>query len=357
MKFKLKLSKSILKRAEEKAKLFRVSGNRVGINKVQALLLIHQGLLRSEVAKLVGISSETLRIWVRDFLQLGLSFLKRCKPSGRPSKLSKSQKRKLLNLIDKRPEASGFMGACWRTPMIQDLIKNEFGVYYSCQYIAQLLKNCSYSYQRATLVSAARDEEKRKMWLEKVWPSIMKEASKRNAYILFGDECSFAQGGSISYTWARRGVSPVIKTTGSKKAYKVFGFIEYFTGNFYSMGYEGKMNSDIYIEFIKDVLKRTRKHLFIIQDGAKYHTSDEVQDFFEENHDRITVYQLPVCSPDFNPIEKLWKKMKEKGTHLKYFPSFDSLVGKVTELLKFFSLHKEEIVPLFLKYDEMGILE
>jgi len=45
-------------------------------------------------------------------------------------------------------------------------------------------------------------------------------------------------------------------------------------------------------------------------------------EFFADNQDRLTVYDLPSYSPDYNPIEKLWKKVKKDGTHLHYFATF-----------------------------------
>ena len=37
-------------------------------------------------------------------------------------------------------------------------------------------------------------------------------------------------GGTLTYTWARRGQQPQVKTSGKRKGYTVFGVIEYFTG-------------------------------------------------------------------------------------------------------------------------------
>jgi len=59
-------------------------------------------------------------------------------------------------------------------------------------------------------------------------------------------------------------------------------------------------------------MSKTRKHIILIQDGAKYHTSKAMKEFFAKRADRITVYNLPSYPPDYNPIEKLWKKIKEK---------------------------------------------
>jgi hypothetical protein len=46
--------------------------------------------------------------------------------------------------------------------MIQDLIYERFGVFYSVNYISQLLKNMGFSYQKAKFVSDHLDEEARK---------------------------------------------------------------------------------------------------------------------------------------------------------------------------------------------------
>ena len=68
--------------------------------------------------------------------------------------------------------------------------------------------------------------------------------------------------------------------------------------------------------------------------------------FFEVHTDRLTVFELPSYSPDYNPIEKLWKKVKEKGTHLQYFPTFEALKEKVQETLSFFENAKQEVLSL-----------
>ena len=44
-----------------------------------------------------------------------------------------------------------------------------------------------------------------------------------------------------------------------------------------------------------------------------------MQQFFTAHADRLTIEQLPAYSPDFNPIEHLWKKVKKEVTHLKHF--------------------------------------
>ena len=61
----------------------------------------------------------------------------------------------------------------------------------------------------------------------------------------------------------------------------------------------------------------------LIQDGARYHTSAALQRFFAGHTERLTVVQLLSYSPDDNPLEKLWKKVKKEGTHLRLSRTFD----------------------------------
>ena len=112
--------------------------------------------------------------------------------------------------------------------------------------------------------------------------------------------------------------------------------IDYFTGRFFYKCQEERLNSATYIAYIEEVLAKTRKHIILVQDGASYHKSAAVKEFFSEHKHRLTVFNLPSYSPDYNPIEMLWKKVKEKGTHLHYFPTFEALKDKVHESLALF---------------------
>ncbi|MCH8309561.1 MAG: transposase [Chloroflexi bacterium] len=100
------------------------------------------------------------------------------------------------------------------------------------------------------------------------------------------------------------------------------------------------------------MLTQTNQHIILIQDGAKYHTSKAMNQFFVQHQDRLTKFQLPSYSPDFNPIEYLWKKVKKQATHLKYFADFPSLIQKVDKVLVRFANTPKEITALMGRYCE-----
>jgi transposase len=350
--FRLTLHRCQKEALEKRLKTAKELGNMRLATKVLAILAIAQGICRQMVANTLKVSDESIRLWLCAFLLYGVRGLETKKSPGRPPKLTKRQKKELAAIIDKGPTEAGFLSNCWRSPMIQRLIYEKFGIFYSVHYISQLLKNMGFSYQKARFVSDHLDEEARKQWLSNTWPEILALAQKKNAYILFGDEASFPQWGTLSYTWAIRGKQPTIKTCGKRKGYKVFGMIDYFTGRFFYKCQESKFNSASYIQFIKQILSKTRKHIILIQDGAKYHTSAETKQFLDKK-DRIKVYNLPSYSPDYNPIEKLWKKIKKEGTHLHYFQTFKDLVDKVEEVLFVFKNTAREVLSLFGLYNDL----
>jgi transposase len=346
LNFRLKLSGTQRRELEGELVGARQAGDLLRTHRVLAILALEEGFVVSEVAAMLRVTRQAVRGWLKRYLLKGARGLRTKKSPGRPPKLTKSQRRKLCELIDAGPAKAGLIGNCWRSPMIQHLIHEHFGVFYCVRYISQLLKSMGYSYQKARFISDHLDPDAREQWLSSTWPQILELARRKNAYVLFGDEASFPQWGTLSYTWSRKGEQPTVETSGKRKGYKVFGLIEYFTGRFFFKCQEERLNSQTYAAYLQEVLSKTRKHLVLIQDGAKYHTSAAMQAFFEAHKDRLTVFQLPSYSPDYNPIEKLWKKVKEKGTHLHYFPSFEALKDKVHETLSFFENAKEEILSL-----------
>lgn len=101
-----------------------------------------------------------------------------------------------------------------------------------------------------------------------------------------------------------------------------------------------------------DVLAQTTQHVVVIQDGARYHTSKAMRAFFATHAARLTIEQLPAYSPDFNPIEHLWKKVKQEATHLKHFPAFTDLQHEVDRALLHFAQTPSEITVLMARYCE-----
>src|SRR5467141_2149083 len=181
-----------------------------------------------------GLSASCLYDWQRAFLLHGLDSLVYRHGGGRPEKLTPKQKKRLVELIEAGPLAVGCETACWDAVLIRLLIWREFGVLYNRHYVCTLLHNLGFSFQKARFVSDHLDAAKRLAWLEEKWPAILRAAKRRGGLILFEDEASFAQWGSLRYPWARRGHQPEVPPSGKRKGDKVFGAMESFSGRLFS---------------------------------------------------------------------------------------------------------------------------
>src|SRR5882724_7931765 len=304
-----------------------------------------------------GLSASCLYDWQKAFLLHGLESLCYRHSGGRRPKLTPKQKRRLMELLEAGPLVVGCETACWDAVLIRVLIWREFGVLYNRQYVCTLLHNLGFSFQKARCVSDHFDAVRRQAWLQEEWPTILRAAKRRKGLILFEDEASFAQWGSLSYPWARRGQQPEVKTSGKRKGYKVFGAIEYFSGRLFYQGIEGRFNSDSYQAFLQTILAQTTEHLFLIHEGARYHTSAATKAFLAAYRARITEHPLPSYSPDDNPIEYLWKKTKKRATHNQYFKEFAVLTVSVDKALTYFATHPDTVLGLFGLYCEESGLE
>ena len=307
MSFTLQLSSFTRKQLYRRLKQAYASGALRLVKRIHTLLALAEDMSIREVAQMLSLGEQTVRDYRNGFLIKGMSSLTYKRPLGLPSKLTKTQRRELSDLIKAGPQAAGYTSGCWNTPMIQDRIHTRFGISYHPHDLATLLRNLGFSYQKTRFVSDHFNEAKRLEWRQTRWPRILRRARLRHALLLFGDEASFAQWGSLSYTWAPKGEQPEVRTSGKRKGYKVFGLIDYFSGHLFYKAHQGRFNYESYAAFLLDVLAQTRRHVIVIQDGARYHASAAMNAFFKAYAARLTIEQLPSYSPDFNPIEHLWK--------------------------------------------------
>ncbi len=343
------------------------------VRRVTALLALGRGETVPSIAETLGVSRASVYAWLQTLLVEGLAGLRVQWRGGRPSKLTRTQKRRLVRLVEvvkAGPQAAGFPTGCWNTCLIQEVIQREFGVAYNVHYLAALLKNLGFSFQKARFVSDHLAEARRLAWLTTTWPAWRQRAEAAGGLLLFGDEASFAQWGSLGYTWAPVGEQPVVPPTGTRQAYKVcgvcgvcgvfgvFGLMDFFTGRLFYQGHTGRFTGESYVAFLTTVLAQTTQPVFpvfLVQDGAPYHRSAPVTRFFQAQADRLCLTQLPSYSPDYNPIEFLWRATKRQATHNRYFPEFETRIGSVEEALAAFAQQPERVKALFGLYlDQMA---
>jgi transposase len=102
------------------------------------------------------------------------------------------------------------------------------------------------------------------------------------------------------------------------------------------LAFKGALNGDLFKAYIKDCLAPTlKKGDIVIMDNLSSHKVQGVTDpIFEAG---ATVLYLPPYSPDFNPIELLWSKLKAFLKKVKVRSS-DKLFDGIADALDTISL-------------------
>ena len=333
---------------------FEKERNLGGILRIFAIKALAVGDSIEKIADRLRTSEQTVRNWLNEFLLIGIHSIFSQKSVGRPKVLTQLEMRGLKKILSNPQEKYGFLGGCWDSKKIKHLIFERFGKTLSVKYIPEILKSIGLSFKKARVEFGNKDEVLRGIWVEKTRPKILATAEKQEAHIFFGDEAFFSVFGTTGYTWLPAGTDAVVKSTGSKKNIGILGAINYTTGKTHALMTELKIDGDAFICYLKTLLNETRKPIHLIVDNARYHKSTKVKAFLRKIRHRLTLHYLPTYSPDYNPIEGLWKKLKKTTTHNIYFESIESLSDALITGLKKFREQPWEVKALFGFYESLG---
>ena len=136
MYLRIRLSSQLRQTLIERLTTAYTSGQLRLYRRIQASLHVVDGKDVSEVAELLQFVEQTVRNYVHAFLSHAAESLRYQPPPGRPSRLTKPQRKELAELITAGPEAAGFASACWTTPLIAELVQKRFGIEYHPHYLA-----------------------------------------------------------------------------------------------------------------------------------------------------------------------------------------------------------------------------
>ena len=80
--------------------------------------------------------------------------------------------------------------------------------------------------------------------------------------------------------------------------------------------YDGRMNADQLIQFMKRLIKDTKRKVFLILNNLRVHNAKKVTQWLAKHSENIEVFYLPAYSPELNPDEYLNCDLKH-GIHSK----------------------------------------
>ena len=184
--------------------------------RIRAVQRVQAGDSPETVIKTLGFARACIYNWLARYRNGGWQALRTGRRTGRPKKLNGSQIRWIYNTIrDKDPRQLKFSFALWTRSIIAALIKKRFGVKLSSTSVGRLMHQLGFTCQKPLYRAYQRDSDLVKEWKETIYPKIQKRAKKEKAIIYFHDESGVRSDFHSGTTWALKGQTPVVESTGS----------------------------------------------------------------------------------------------------------------------------------------------
>ena len=158
----------------------------------------------------------------------------------------------------------------------------------------------------------------------------------------FQDEARFGQQNSTTRIWARKGSRPrVVKQQQFDYAY-LFGAVCPATGETEAL-LSPWVNKDIMRQHLSLISQRTApgRHAVVIMDGAGWHTAD-----IAETLPNVSVIKLPPYSPELNPVEQVWRWLRDHHLANRTFKSYEDILDACSKAWNNFIADSKRVMSL-----------
>jgi len=313
----------------------------------RAIAAVQNGESPEDVARVFGVSRSALYNWLAKYRNGGWHQLDAKKRGGRRPKLDAKAMQWLYRTITNNdPRQFRFSFALWSSKMIGELIHRELGVRLSKASVCRLLNQLGLSAQRPLWRAYQRDPDRVDEWLRKEYPAIQAKAKRQKAEIWFADEAGVRSDSHSGTTWAPKGQTPEVSTTGARFGINVISAVSP-RGNMRFMCVEGRVNAGLFIEFLKRLIHNAPKKVFLIVDGHPSHKAKKVQRFVDSVSDQLELHFLPPYSPDLNPDELVWNDLKNNAVRRTPFSDKEDMKKVITSFLRSIQKMPERIRSYF----------
>ena len=262
-------------------------------------------------------------------------------------KLKKAQAYKVRQLLkDKLPEQLKLPFGLWTRESVQQLILQEFGIELSRWQVGRYLNKWGYTPQKPIKKAFEQKPEQVKKWLEEEYPAIESRAKEEKATIYFGDETGCRSDHQAGKSYAPKGKTPVVKATGKRYTVNMISAISN-RGHLQFMLMDKGFNSAVFKLFLQLMIKYSKKKIFFITDNHPAHKTIKLNQWLEDNKDRIEVFFIPPYSPELNPQEYLNQDLKTNIIGKKRAINKEQLKDNISEFMNKRKQDKPQVKKYF----------
>ena len=269
----------------------------------------------NEVASLIGVHLTTIMKWSSKF-HIGTDQFSDKQSDRRGRRFGEKRTLALVDelwlrdqIVKGNPAQMSLPFALWNRRAVQEVIKAKFGIDMPIRTVGEYLHRWGFTPQRPIKLAIEQRPELLSSWKQVTYPSIVKRAKAEGAEIYWADETAVRQDTAWVRGYAPAGQTPKIEHATRWKSITMISAVTN-KGLVRFAVHDGAINTDLFIEFMNDLVHDAQRKVFLIVDNLRVHHSNRVKEWVSENKDRIELFFIPPYSPEANPDELLNRDLK-----------------------------------------------
>ncbi len=278
-----------------------------GIKK-RAIAMHKSGKKNIEIIESLGVNKNSVTNWIKAYKRDGAQGLvsrTRGLKQGDNRLLDVEQEKQVQKWItDKMPDQMKLPFGLWTRKAVQELIRDQFGIKVATRTVGDYLKRWGFTPQKPKKRAYEQNSKAVMKWLEEEYPAIEAKAKKEDAEMHWGDETGVKNECQYGRSYAPKGQTPTRTTMAKRLSMNMISSVTN-QGKVRFMIYKGNMNAQMFIKFLRQLLKGAKKKIYLIVDNLRVHHSKMVKSWVNKQIDKLELYYLPSYSPEMNPDEYL----------------------------------------------------
>src|SRR5689334_4471904 len=304
----------------------------------RALFLIErEGMTQAEAARAVGVHRQTVNVWHKRYRERGEDGLldgRRVSPRRGKGLLTAEEAEKVRGWIaEGTPDRLGLPFALWTSRAVRELVERRLAKRLGLSTVPLYLRRWGMTPQKPLVRAKERSPAAIAAWLERDYPAIAKRAKRTRAVIYWGDETGVSNQDQIGRSWAPKGRTPVVARTAKRIARSMISAVSN-RGLMRFMLYEGALNADRFLAFLRRLTKDAGRKVILIVDNLKVHKAGKVRAWVASHAHEIELVYLPAYAPDHNPSEYLNNDLKQQLRQQPQSGSEQELVERTRSVLR-----------------------
>jgi transposase len=317
----------------------------------RALVLIEQrGLSQGQAAEVVGVHRQTVNLWLKRYRERGADGVldgRRVSPRRGKGRLTEDEARQVRGWIaNGTPDLLELPFALWTSRAVRELIERRVGKRLGLSTVQLYLRRWGMTPQKPLVRAKERQPAAVAAWLATTYPAIATRAKRMRAVIYWGDETGISNQDQIGRSYAPRGKTPVVARVAKRSTQSMISAVSN-RGLMRFMLYDGALNADRFIAFLRRLVKDAGRKVVLIVDNLKVHRAGKVTAWVASHAHEIELCYLPSYAPDHNPTEYLNNDLKQKLRQQPQPGSKDELVKRTRSVLRAIQRSPDRIQDYF----------